>query len=258
MKKTKTKKPLSKGMKVFLDLVMVCCLLVAGFSAWSIVQALKDYRESRQAYEEVRKEVVVIDQKTKEEKVDFAKLKKLYPDTAAWIKMKDSRIDYPIVYGDSVDPARRGNEFYLHHLMDGRYQNSGTLFMDVQNGRGLKSRVWTVYGHNMRDGSMFADINKFQKQSYYDSHKEMELETPEGKYKVYPVAGIKTTGSDDYVRYHFSSNQEFMDYVNMFQKKSTFKSEQTVSAKDQLMLFSTCDYSIDDGRYALLAKVVKK
>ena len=133
MKQNKTKKPLSKGMKIFLDIAMVVSLLVAGFSAWNIVQVLKGYQESKQAYEEVRKEVVVVDKITKKEKVDFKKLRQLYPDTAAWIKMKNSAINYPIAYGDSLIPERRGNEFYLHHLMDGRYQNSGTLFLDVQN-----------------------------------------------------------------------------------------------------------------------------
>ena len=258
MKQNKTKKPLSKRMKIFLDIAMVVSLLVAGFSAWNIVQVLKGYQESKQAYEEVRKEVVVVDKITKKEKVDFKKLRQLYPDTAAWIKMKNSAINYPIAYGDSLIPERRGNEFYLHHLMDGRYQNSGTLFLDVQNGRHLNSKVLVVYGHHMRDGSMFADIDKFQKQSYYDSHKEMELETPSGKYKVYPIAGIKTTGSDDYVRYRFGSDQDFMKYVQRFEKNSTFRSEQKVSAKDRLILFSTCDYSLEDGRYALIAKLVKE
>ena len=71
MKQNKTKKPLSKGMKIFLDIAMVVSLLVAGFSAWNIVQVLKGYQESKQAYEEVRKEVVVVDKITKKEKVDL-------------------------------------------------------------------------------------------------------------------------------------------------------------------------------------------
>lgn len=257
MKTQQAKKPMNRFVRILLDLIMLISLLVAGYSAWNIYHALEEYHEADVAYNEVRQSVLQVDQTTKEEKIDWPTLMQQYPDTMAWIKMANSTIDYPIAYADSTIPSRKGNVYYLDHLMDGRKQSSGTLFLDVNNGQSMKDRVLVVYGHNMKNGSMFADIDKYRRQEYYDGHKEMTLETANEKYKIYPVAGIKTTGTDDYVRYRFSNNEQFLSYVSRFTENSTFRSEHKVQPNDQLILFSTCDYTIEDGRYALLARLVK-
>lgn len=257
MEKEKTKKSSRLFIRILLDFLMLVSLLVAGYSAWNIYHALEGYHESDLTYTQVRKEVIQFNQQTHEDKINWPLLQKKYPDIAAWLKMADSKIDYPVVFGDSRYPSRRGNEYYLNHLIDGRLQNSGTLFMDVNNGHLFQDKVWVIYGHNMHNGSMLADIDRYRKQEYYNSHKEMTLETAHAKYKVYPIAGILTVGSNNYVRYRFSSNDDFMQYVNTFIHDSTFKSEQKVNPEDKLVLFSTCDYSLEDGRYALIGKLVR-
>ena len=109
----------------------------------------------------------------------------------------------------------------------------------------------------MLNDSMFADIEKYKDQSYYDSHKEMIFQTPNGTYKIYPVAGYSTTGTGGYVQYDFGSDSEFLSYVDRFVSASTFKSDVTITAEDQIVMLSTCSYDVEDGRYVLVGKLVK-
>ena len=86
----------------------------------------------------------------------------------------------------------------------------------------------------------------------------IEIETQECNYKLYPVAGILTNGSDNYVAYNFASDEEFMNYVSYFTGNSTFTSNVVLEPTDQTVLLSTCSYSLEDGRYALLCRLVRE
>ena len=179
------------------------------------------------------------------------------PDCAGWITLPNSNVDYPVVFGASTDENKYGNSYYLDHLFDGTYNLSGTVFIDYNNGRDFSHKNTVIYGHHMLNDSMFADIEKYKKQSYYDSHKEMIFQTPNGTYKIYPIAGYSTTGTGNYVQYDFGSDSEFLSYVDRFVSASTFKSDETVSATDQIVMLSTCSYDVEDGRYVLVGKLVK-
>lgn len=85
----------------------------------------------------------------------------------------------------------------------------------------------------------------------------MIFQTPNGIYKIYPIAGYSTTGTGNYVQYDFGSDSEFLSYVDRFVSASTFKSDETVSATDQIVMLSTCSYDVEDGRYVLVGKLVK-
>ena len=74
------------------------------------------------------------------------------------------------------------NDYYLRHLYDGTYNKAGCLFADYENKKDFSDRNTIIYGHNMRDGSMFASLNEYKEQSYYDSHPQMYLVTPDGGY----------------------------------------------------------------------------
>ena len=87
------------------------------------------------------------------------------------------KMNYPVTQTDD-------NEYYLHHLYDGTYNKVGCLFADYENAADFSDRNTIIYGHNMRNGSMFAAFNEYAEQSYFDTHKQMYLVTPEGGYVV--------------------------------------------------------------------------
>lgn len=246
---TKKKRKLSKIGRILSDVLIVICLCVAGYSGWNLYKELHEYKVSEQTYTELAPQVVTTDEETNQQLYDFDTLSQMNSDFVGWIKMNDSTIDYPFVQGDD-------NAYYLKHLFDGQYNNAGCVFIDVNNNSDFSDKNTVLYGHNMKNGTMFADIEKFKDASYYESHKVINIYTQNQNYEVYPVAGMLTDGQDSYVRVSFTDDNDFIEYVNHFISNSTFTSETTVEPTDRIVMLSTCNYDIADGRYVLIGKLV--
>lgn len=251
----KKKRKLTKFGRILSDIVIVVCLMIAGFSGWNLYKELHEYQESKETYEKLTPEVVIENPDTNEVDTaplfDWEKLKGINGDFVGWIRLDDSTVDYPFVQGTD-------NEYYLRHLFDGTYNNSGCVFMDVNNNRDFSDKNTILYAHNMKNGTMFAAIEKYKDASYYDGHKVIHIYTEAATYDVYPVAGIVTDGQDDYVRTSFSDDNDFMLYVNRFVSSSTFTSEQSIETTDRMIMLSTCNYDRSDGRYVLIGKLVQE
>lgn len=248
----KKKKKQSKAVRVLLDIILVAALITAGYSGYRLYTGMQEYNESKEVYDEINQQVIV--HKDIEEegfRIDWDTLKNQNADTAGWIRLKDSSIDYPFVYAND-------NAYYLTHLFDGTYNRSGCVFVDANNQHNFQDKNTVLYAHHMRNGTMFADVENYKDSSYYSTHKEIEIYTPEQNYIMYPVAGIVTTGTDNYVRYSFTDDSDYMNYVKYFTDRSTFQSDETIQAEDQMVMLSTCSYDVTDGRYVLIGKLVKK
>ncbi len=243
----KKKRKLTKFGRILTDILIVLCLGVAGFSGYNLYKELHEYQESTEAYDDLVEQVVTTD----EQEFDWESLKSMNSDFVGWIRMDDSTVDYPFVQGSD-------NDYYLRHLFTGQYNNSGCVFMDVSNNSDFSDKNTVLYAHNMKNGTMFAAIEKFKDASYYDSHKVIHIYTESMTYDLYPVAGILTDGQDDYVRTSFSDDEDFMSYVNYFVSNTTFTSEQTIESTDRMVMLSTCNYDTEDGRYVLVCKLVEE
>lgn len=254
----KKRKRLSKAGKILTDVILVAALCVAGYSGYKVYEGLSTYKESEKTYDSLKQYTKQEKASAKEESVaeedtyyvDHASLQTVNSDYVGWVRMQNSYIDYPMVQGTD-------NSYYLDHLYTKEYNYVGSVFLDYNSARDFSDKNTVIYAHNVKNGTMFMEIAKFEDPNYYQDHKEIELYTPEQNYIAYPVAGILTDGSDDYVSYNFASDDEFMNYVSRFTANSTFTSDTTIDATDQTVLFSTCSYSLTDGRYALLCKLVK-
>ena len=243
--------------RIILDFISAGCLLVAVFSGYKLYQNSKEYREGENTYDTIRESVYegtfrtdYFDDAEIREKV-FSNLKKQNSDFVGWIHLADSSVDYPFVQTDN-------NDFYLYHLFNGEYNRSGCVFMDMENSEDFTDRNTILYAHHMRNGTMFHDIVNYEKQEYYNTHKIIRIDTLYESYDLYPVAGIFTTGDEDYLRIHFDDDEDFLAYLSSFLDHSTFQSEETINGDDRMVLLSTCAYNVNDGRYALIGKLVKK
>ena len=154
-----------------------------------MVRDLNQYSESAGAYEDIASHVELPEQTEAPEDdntetepagedtsvllptVDFDALRETGPDIIGWLTLPDTAINYPVTQADD-------NEYYLHHLYDGTYNKTGCLFADYENQEDFSDRNTIIYGHNMRDGSMFATLNEYDEQSYFDGHPKMYLVTP--------------------------------------------------------------------------------
>ncbi len=188
--------------------------------------------------------------------VDWDSLRAINPDIVAWIYVPDTPINYPVVQGTD-------NDEYLHKAFDGStgwLASAGTIFLDSSNKSDLSDRNSALYGHHMNDGSMFASLADFVDQSTFDSHRDIYVLTPSGNYRLTTFAVVKTVGSDAIVQTSFADDASYQAYVqDKLDRSSVSQSGTVLSASDikQSMLFSTCEYTQNDGRSVLFAAVVE-
>lgn len=180
--------------------------------------------------------------------VDFSALKKINPDVVAWLTSDGSEIDYPVALG-------KDNVYYLRHLFTGERNKLGTIFMDYRNHGNFSDKNTVLYGHNMKDGSMFSSLTKYKNQSYYDSFPAMVLDTPAGDFKIELFAGIIIDGNQESVRFDFKDDHDFQNYIDSLKKASTFQSNTVVNADNRIITLCTCSYEFNNARYALFGKL---
>lgn len=182
--------------------------------------------------------------------VDFGALKAVNHNVVAWLYQKDTGINYPVVQGED-------NDYYLNHLLNGEKNKYGTPFVDYRTSAPFADFNTIIYGHNMRNGAVFASLVEYESQSYYQSHPTMLLLTPEGNYTLEIFSGFVTDGNSDFYQREFQNEDDFLQYVAAVSEQSDFSSDVTVSATDTIVMLSTCAYDFDEARYVLYAKIVK-
>ena len=243
LKEKKQKKPAS----ALYRLIVTLLILIMIVCAYNIGKTLYGYWSARQAYHKVTE--VARDTDEFRGDIDFAALAGKNSDIAAWLYLKDSVIDYPVVKGSD-------NSTYLDHLFDKSWGVNGTLFIDYRNSDNFADFNTIIYGHHMKDGSMFGSFKKFKEQSYYDSHKQFELILPTGKYHL-RVISFYTTPSDSLTyRYSFASESDRQAFIDMTEKKSEVKAAYTATTSDKLVTLSTCAYEYKNARYVIVGKLV--
>ena len=103
--------------------------------------------------------------------MDFSSLQAINPEIIGWINGKGTRIDYPVLQTDN-------NDYYLRHMYNREYSLNGAIFMDCRCSKDFSDKNTVIYGHNMRNGAMLEDLEKYKEQVFYDSNALMMLYTP--------------------------------------------------------------------------------
>ena len=177
--------------------------------------------------------------------VDFETLREINPDVVGWICIEGTNINYPVVQGPD-------NSFYMSRLFDGSVNSAGSIFMDYRNAPDMSCRNTVLYGHNMKNGTMFQQITEYKQQDFYDRHPTALLMTPEGNYQIEWIAGYVTDLNSDAWKIEFASDEEFSLWLENAMTRSTFLSTTEPDARDRLITLSTCSYEYADARYVLV------
>ena len=183
--------------------------------------------------------------------MDFDGLKQINGDIIGWLYGEGSNIDYPVLQA-------KDNEYYLEHLYNGESNSSGSLFADYRNRSDFSDRNTVIYGHHMNNGTMFGSLEYYRDQDFYEAVPTMMLYTPEGDYLIELISGTDENGYDDgYISFDFQSDEEFLQYVESFRSRSTFKSDVEVQPGDRLISLSTCAYVFANARYMVIGRLVE-
>ena len=198
---------------------------------------------------------------TKPERVvKLEELQKENSNIVAWLQIEDTNINYPVLQG-------KDNSYYMTHNYKKEYTIDGSLFLDKDYDWVLPSTNLLIYGHNNRgSNTMFADLMKYKNEDFYNTHKTIRLTTngEDAEYEIISVflSRVYYKSEKDVFRYYYFINaeneQEFNEYIQNSKAASLYNIEATAKYGDQLLTLSTCEYSQEDGRLAVVAKKINK
>ncbi len=195
-----------------------------------------------------------------EKAVTFASLREINPDFKAWIVVPGADISLAVVQGDN-------NDKYLNTGFRGKWSAGGTAFIDYQNNEPFFDTNTTIYGHNMRDGSMFGNVKNYKDKETFKDNPYIYIYTENETYiyKIYSVflTNAKKTSDDGYVfGYTFknlSTEECFNSYMEELRVRSYYETGVDYQAGDKLLTLSTCDRTvIRDGRLVVVARLVRE
>lgn len=185
-----------------------------------------------------------------EYKTLFNKNKKLI----GWVKIDDTNIDYPVM-------QTTNNEYYLTYNFNQEYDKNGSIFMDCNCVAYPQSTNTILYGHHMKSGKMFGQLQSYAKESFYEDHKIIQFDTiyEKGTYEIMYVFRSKVFNENEIVFKYYQfidaySEKEFNSYMLEMAEQSLYDTGVTAKYGDKLLTLSTCDNSQEDGRFVVVAK----
>lgn len=234
------------------NLILIIALVVFVVSAYQLIKIGKGYWEGRSEYDKIR-DLAIESGGDEEEgensrfRVNFDELLAINPDTIGWIRFspEPSIISYPIVQGDD-------NDKYLHKTFSANENTLGAIFLNVDNQSDFSDRNSIIYGHRMKDGSMFRHLQDYEDKSFWESNPYFYIYTPDGReitYHIYSVGQVEDT-SDTYLTV-FGSEEEYQSFLDMTKEISAYDTGVEVSVEDTIVTLSTCTSASDEHRFVV-------
>lgn len=240
--------------KKFRIIIVLLLILIFSFGLiYSLINIFNwkiDVDKNNNIIKELRNNIK-INKEDKEYKVDFKSLKEQNSDTVCYLKVNGTKIDYVVVKGED-------NNYYLNHNFNKEYNSAGWIFMDYHNNL-VDDRNIVIYGHNMRDGSMFGSLDiTLKKEWQIDiNNQKIMLVKEDGTY-YYQVFSTYTIEPEEYyIKTDFSSNDEFYSFIKELKSRSNYDYNVEVNDSDKVLTLSSCTNS-GKNRVVLHAKLISE
>ena len=243
-------------------LIVLIALLAIGVLLFSYKQSSDDYTQLAQEARVESTTTETVAAETAEETmptvplvdipIDFSYLKEQNEDIIGWITVDGTIIDYPILYDSS------NMLYYLKHNYAGTATDYGSIFVLSENADDFTDFNTLVYGHNMLDGKMFAQLHKFRNSSFFDEHGQILIYTPDRKLTYQVFAAYRTDNLNIIVNNDFSTEalqEAYIERIYTHTDFALFKPEYLVSASDRIITLSTC-IGNPDYRYVVQGVLV--
>lgn len=223
----------------------ILCLAVFMFSGvWLAVRSAelrrgnKFYEQTKEAIETgeglPKREIVGDGPETSELSLQLARFSGEYPETAAWLQIPGTPVDYPVMLG--ID-----NRFYLNHLPDGSRNTLGSLFLDYR--AGVDGSHLVIYGHNSLGGKMFGGLKKYESPDYYAEHKTLTVALGDSVY-VCPIFSVRRVEADSGTyQIDFKDKAAMMDYAAQAATESIYPIDVNLNDMERIVTLSTCTSS---------------
>lgn len=245
-------------------IALICLGLGLTCGAIGIYKYIEEKNAGKE-YEKLQQEVVKEEPKPVEEPepepvskveipIDFAALQQQNPDVYAWIQVPGTEVDYPILQSSN------DNTYYLNHTIDGEEKKEGAIFTENYNTKTFEDPNTVIYGHDMKNGSMFQSIHKYMDRSFFDNNRDIVIYMPNQilHYKIF--AAYLTDNRHLLMNYNFWSKDEYQQYLNsifsMRDMNAFIDTSTEVTTEDKIITLSTCYAGISTQRYLVQAVLV--
>lgn len=172
-------------------------------------------------------------------------------DIVGWVKIDGTAIDYPVAQAAN-------NEYYLDNDIFKESNIAGSIFMDFRNSIEEDESNTILYGHNMKNGSMFGDLLWFESKWNFENHSIIQFDTLYGTQTYEIFSAYVTDTQFDYIKTDFSSKEEYKQFLNVVKEKSLHKSDVDLTENDTIITLSTCSYAFENARFVVHARLIAK
>lgn len=258
---------------IFRTLILLAACAGFTYASYSLTKSYLGYQNADAAYTEIndmflQTEVVVENESAEAETNsegetvemgytasvekwvwDYDAMLEYNPESLGYIKLNDSRIQYPIV-------QNKDNNYYLERGSNRISNANGAIFVDARIQGGLDAQSCIVYGHDMLDGSMFAGLLDYSKKEFCESHQVFDMYIGHKHYRYYVFATFRADALDENIyKMGFEDNAEYAAWISRCYSKSNFRYDvEKPTTDDKTMLLSTC---IDDETLRFVVALVR-
>ena len=251
-------------------LFLGCCICLLAFSVWKLATIFIGYSSGDKEYKDLQQYVLsepeTPDQNSssdttsedateeeatetaslKEDRIDFASLKEINDEAVGWIEIPGTEISYPVVH--TTD-----NTYYLTHTFRRQENKSGAIFVEASNAGDFSDLHTIIYGHNMKNGSMFAGLKNYGKKNYYEAHPYIYLDQEDGThcYQIFSCHEADVTDITYTVGYR--SDDTYAAFLDELTASSLYDTGVSVGTDDSVITLSTCT-SNGSKRFVVHAK----
>lgn len=239
-------------------ILLVISVAVLIFSSLQLLQIYLEYKNMREDVEELREQVTetqeIPDDQEEEESfliINWEALQKVNDDVIGWIQIPDTEISYPILKGST-------NDTYLRTNISMKYSVGGSIFVEATNAGDFSDMNTIIYGHNMKDGTMFSHLHKYtENDEFYAEHQYVYIYTPDGLVSTYhiEVAHVIDATSELYT----VTIQDEDRYRNMLSEENVLNTSIEDLTLDNLLMLSTChDTSVSETARTVVHAVLEE
>lgn len=232
-----------RGIYTFLLLVFICTAAFSGYKLYEYVRASQAEtqlsEELRAEYRQPKPSVAMKDR--------FEGLRAVNEDIVGWIQVTGSKVDYPVLQA-------RNNDYYLRRNALKEYAIHGSIFMDATSDASANKLQTVIYGHNMKDGSMFGSLSQLKKIEAFEKNPQVIYEYPGGKstWDIFSVYIYK--GGDRFFEFEFASQAEFGRYVQECAERNMHGALELTEIPARILTLVTCTYEFDNSRLIVHTK----
>ena len=234
-------------------LITFSCICIIGIIYYSYEVALwkKHVKENNEIQKKIE-EKITISTEDNSYQIDFKALKEMNPDTVAYIKVNHTKIDRIVVKGND-------NKYYLNHNFEKNWNHAGWVFADYRNHLDGSDKNIIIYGHNVKDGSMFDTLIKVLDEEWYTNKENhiITFITEQGTYYYQVFSTYSIIPEEYYITTSFQNDKEYETFINTLKLRSIYDYQTEVTKEDKILTLSSC---IGEGkkRVVLHAKLLEE